>query len=141
MDYLSNEDIDKLLNEPITKKEYLSKEEVDRLLNEMAPTAKKAMEMGPIRRKLHHLVVSFGCFVYDQKTKFPYNVALKRGKPLEDILTSEEKQSLLEAMRPETVEHDHPSIMQAYKDYEAVRRGATEHDRVANTNENNGREM
>ena len=82
--------------------EYLSKEEVDELLRAMEPVAQKASKMGPIRRKLHHLGVSFGRFVYDQKTKFPYNVALKRGKPLEDILTSEEKQSLLEAMRRET---------------------------------------
>ena len=109
--------------------EYLSKEEVDELLRAMEPDTQKAINkavklrnMGPVRRKLHHLGVSFGRFVYDQKTKFPYNVALKRGKPLEDILTAEEVQSLLEAMRPETTEHESPSIMQAYKAYEAVRR-------------------
>ena len=97
----------------------LNQEETNTLLNALNPVVGKAINMGPVRRKLHSLRVSFGRFVYDQKAKHLYNAALKRGKTQQEVLTVEETQSLLNAMK-----HEMPAPLQN-----------------TNTNADSGREM
>ena len=100
-------------------------QEVDNVIADLEPILEKAMRMGPVRRKLHGLRTSFGRWVYDQKTKRRYNAALKRGeKPT--TLTAEAAEQLWSAM-----------------EHALSEQGLSHADdgRVANTNENSGREM
>lgn len=75
----------------------LSEEEIGKVISDLEPVVEKAMRMGAVRRKLHHLRVSFGRWVYDKKNKHRYNAALKRGE-ISSTLTDEAAKELWAAL-------------------------------------------